>query len=169
VCYIITIAVSNTSKDAIRAAHAAPDLSIDVTANPAAVAAAGAGRTPLLVTGGGCSCGWYTEPASHRHEQRAARARARYQRLGWSQAKIDRALASVVCQARPGDGLHPVIVDLLRSIAASCGRVSVWVHDFHGRLEHEPYTIARREQWTLAELEHRASTLGLDTIADIRA
>lgn len=167
VCFFITIAVPVGVVEAVRAAHAGSGLRIEPTANTAAIVAAGSGRAPLLVTGGGCSCAWYAIPGAVRREARAARARARYERLGWSRAKIERALAGMKRDSRPGEGLHPVIVDLLRHIATPHGPVAAWVHDFHGKVETEAYAPTRRLRWSLAELDRLAPTLPLDTIVEI--
>jgi hypothetical protein len=144
-CYFITIAVPIGAAAAVIASHAGAGISIEPTRNASALAAAGAGRSPLLVTGGGCSCGWYNRPASLDAEAKAARAKARYERLGWSRAKIERALSSIERSTRADDGLHRVIVGLLREVVLAHGGAAVWVHDFSGHVERETYTIAREE------------------------
>lgn len=166
-CYFITIAVPQDAARAVMARHDARDMSVAVTKNPAALAAAETGWTPLLVTGGGCSCGWYRRPGSAGAEDTRLRARRKYEKLGWSQAKIERALGSDDRPANPDDGLHPVIIDLLRDIAAEHGRVRVWVHDFSGKVEAEAYRITAQRRWTLAQLAAEAAALELDTVATL--
>jgi hypothetical protein len=166
-CFFITIAVPEDAAGAVCANHSGRGMEITPTRSAAARVAAGAGRVPLLVTGGGCSCGWYTRPGGADAEARLARARARYQRLGWSGVKIERALAGMARPARAGDGLHAVIVDLLRAVVRAHGPVAVWVHDFSGKVEREPYTIARRERWALEDLAARAALLSPDVLAEV--
>ncbi|MBX3386580.1 MAG: hypothetical protein KF768_08410 [Phycisphaeraceae bacterium] len=168
-CFFITIAVPDHAADQTRAAHAQHGLAIDPTANPSARAAAGDGRTPLLVTGGGCSCAWYKRPSAADAEAAAERAARKYRRLRWSQDKIDRALEAMRPKPRPDDGLHPVVVQLLTALAARLGSVRVWVHDFTGKVESQSYSIARQERWTLAELPARAASLDTDTLVEIVA
>jgi hypothetical protein len=168
-CFFITIAVPARSVGAVRAVHAGAGMAIEPTANPSAVAAAGAGRVPLLVTGGGCSCAWYTPPAALDADEKAARARARYERLGWSAAKIERALASAARPPRAGDGLHEVVVELLQAIALAHGSVAAWVHDVHGAVETESYELSRTVAWTSEELARNASSFPLDVRIEITA
>lgn len=166
-CYFITIAVPQDAAQAVMAQHDARDMNVAVTRNPAALAAAEIGWTPLLVTGGGCSCGWYKRPGTAGAEAARLRARRKYEKRGWSESKIERALGSVHRRAKPDDGLHSVIIDLLRAIATEHGRVRVWVHDFTGKVEIEAYQIAARQRWTLAQLAAEAAALDVDTVATL--
>lgn len=166
-CFFITIAVPEGSAGDVCAAWTGRGMSVAPTKNPSARAAAGAGRAPLLVTGGGCSCAWYTRPSNADLADELAKARAKYERRGWSRAKIERALAGMSRPTPPGEGLHPVVLELLGAVAARCGRVAVWVHDFSGAVEREPYTLRGRESWPLEELAARAPMLTTDVLAEI--
>lgn len=168
-CYFITIAVREAVARGVTLAHSGEGMLIERTGNASALAAARSGRQPLLVTGGGCSCAWYRPPASARATKDRARARAKYARLGWSRAKIDRALASMRRPSLPDDGLHPVIVELVRAIALEHGEVGVWVHDFRGRAAAEEYAIVACERCTVAELQTRAAALGTDIVLEVAA
>ena len=134
-------------------------------------AAAGPGRVPLLVTTGGCSCDWYKRPAESESEaaSKLAKARARYERMGWSQAKIERALEGMTRSPRHDFGLHPVVIELLQAVARDCGSAAVWVHDFSGDVEVEPYSLVQRERWRQSEVAARSATLAPDTLAEIGA
>jgi hypothetical protein len=169
-CFFITIGIPNAAVEEVLCRRDR-GLQIDATHNPSAIAAAGPGLMPLLVTGGGCSCGWYQRLRSgSASAKRLTRAQARYRRLGWSQAKIQRALGSMqeALQPAPGDGLHPVIVDLVIQFARAHGTAAVWVHDFEGKVEAEPYTIVQRIQCAAEELKDRAGTLELDVVITVR-
>lgn len=166
-CFFITIAVQARAAERVPAARKGDGLSIEPTQNPSALEAAGAGRVPLLVTFGGCSCGLYTRPATLNADLKAAKARARYERHGWSRAKIDRALASMRRVPREGDGLHPLFLDVIRQIVHVHGNAAFWVHDFTGKVETEPYAITRRERWTMENLADRARTLETDVLIEV--
>ncbi len=169
VCWFITIAVPENAVAEVLAAHGAPGISIAPTQNPSALAAAGAGWKPLLVTGGGCSCAWYRRPSAAGADEELARARRKYESMNWSPTKIARALASMRSKPRPGEGLHTVIIDLLVAVAKRHGKVRVWVHDFTGRVETEPFELARRESWPIADLLSRAAALEQDVLAEVVA
>ena len=167
-CFFITIAVPTRSAELVRQQYSTRQLTISTTTNASALAAAGADRVPLLVTGGGCSCAWYQRPAAAESETKLARARAKYEKLGWSAAKIDRAIDAMQRTPRPDEGLHPVILDLLRTIVTAHGPTAIWVHDFSGNVELEPYTITRHEQWSSSSLAESAATLCPDVIAQLQ-
>jgi hypothetical protein len=170
-CFFIAIAVPHDAAERVRAEHTVRGMQIAPTANASARAAAGPGRVPLLVTTGGCSCDWYKRPAESESEaaSKLAKARARYERMGWSQAKIERALEGMTRSPRHDFGLHPVVIELLQAVARDCGSAAVWVHDFSGDVEAEPYTIAKRERWRQSEVAARSVTLAPDTLAEIGA
>lgn len=168
-CFFITIAVPSNAVERLRAEHTVRGMQIAPTANASARAAAGPGRTPLLVTTGGCSCDWYRRPSESEADSKIAKARARYERMGWSKAKIDRALEGMARPPRQDFGLHPVVIDLIRAVAWNRGPAAVWVHDFSGDVEIEPYTITGRERWPWPDVAARAAMLATDTLAEISA
>lgn len=166
-CYFITMAVPKGQAEDIRKKYAESGLSLDPTSNPSAQQPAGPDFVPLLVTGGGCSCAWYVRPDCDTHDEEQRRRREKYRKLGWSDAKIERALATPPKTPPPDSGLHPTIRDLLKEVAAECGEVRVWVHDFTGRAESEPYTIRRTQSCALSEVDSHARELGLDNVLTI--
>lgn len=168
-CWIISIAVPDNAVAAVRAAHGGAGISIAPTRNPSALAAAGAGWTPLLLTGGGCSCAWYRRPNAAGADEAIARAQRKYEKMHWSSTKIARALASMRPKPRPDDGLHPVIIDMLAALLARHDAVRVWVHDFSGGIETESYQIASRATWPDSQLASRAATLEPDVLAEFFA
>jgi hypothetical protein len=168
-CFFVTIAVPSNAVERVRTAHVARGMHIAPTANASARAAAGPGRVPLLVTTGGCSCDWYKPPSGSEAESKIANARARYERMGWSSAKIERALEGMARSPRHELGLHPVVREFLCAVARDCGSVAVWVHDFARDAEVEPYTMTKRENWAWSAILAQAAALATDTIAEISA
>ena len=170
-CFFIAIAVPSNAAERVRTEHAARGMHIAPTANASARAAAGPGRVPLLVTTGGCSCDWYKRPAESESEaeSKIAKARARYERMGWSKAKIERALEGMARSPQHDFGLHPVVIDLLQAVTQDCGSAAVWVHEFSGDVEVESYAIARHERWARTEVAARSAMLATDTVAEIGA
>ncbi len=100
-------------------------------------------------------------------DEQIEHARTRYRKRGWSDAKIERALASMRRVPEPDDGLNRVIADLLRDLVAECGEVAVWVHDFHGKVETESYQIRLRDRCTAQELDVRRRWLDLDVVVEV--
>jgi hypothetical protein len=168
-CFFITIAVPAGVSDAVRRRHSREGLLIEPTANPSAIAAASPRFVPLLVTFGGCSCGFYTRLQPVQSKEKAEQLLARYRRLGWSQAKIDRALASRERPPHPDDGLHAAMIELLQTIVQEHGPISVWVHDCKGKVETELYEVKRREHCTADQLPECAKRLETDVLLTITA
>ena len=172
-CFFITIAVPSNAVEGVRTERAVRGMHIAPTANASARAAAGPGRVPLLVTTGGCSCDWYKRPAESEAESEAhskiLKAKARYERMGWSKAKIERALEGMARSPQHDFGLHPVVIDLLQAVTQDCGSAAVWVHEFSGDVEVESYAIARHERWARTEVAARSAMLATDTVAEIGA
>ncbi len=168
-CWYISIAVPDNAVAEVCAAHGGAGISIAPTRNPSALAVAGAGWTPLLVTGGGCSCAWYRRPNAAGADEAIARAQRKYEKMHWSSTKIARALASMRPKPRPDDGLHPVIIDMLTALLSRHGTVRVWVHDFSGGIETETYQIASRAMWPDSQLASRAATLEPDVLSEFIA
>jgi len=179
-CFFITIAIPGveTDADAIEVVcrrHSGRGMLIEPTSNPSAVSAAtraeDGGGAPMLVTGGGCSCAWYSRPRSAGAESAYEQARVRYRKRGWSEAKIERALAAKKASRErsddPSAGLHEVVLELLRAVVDEHGAVSVWVHDFTGKVDREPYSIARRIRCSVSDLPRHVRELDTDVLLDV--
>jgi hypothetical protein len=93
------------------------------------------------ITSGHCSCDLVIGEARPTVEDRLARLRAGYEKRGWSQTKIARAVAD--CQfaqerqldTRAAPKEH--LVALLRTLASRPGGVRVFVHFYSGQFDRE--------------------------------
>lgn len=161
------IAVPADAADEVRRRHANEGLKVEPTRNPSAHSAA-AGLVPLLIYGGGCSCGMYRPQPKGSDRVEHRRRETRYRRMGWSRAKIERALSQATEASRAaGRGLHPLIVEMLREIVAAHDRVDIWVHDFRGRVETEAYTVRRRVPCPVGDIDEAARDLDTDVVLSI--
>lgn len=166
-CYFITIAVPRPHSLRICREYSEPGITVAQTANPSALACAGQGFAPLLVTGGGCSCAWYTPPPRSGSNEEQDRRRRRYERLGWRLARIERALGDACREPTASHGLHPVIVDVLVRLSAELGVARVWIHDFRNKVEHERYEAVGLEECSDHALTVRARTLVPDVVLTV--
>ena len=106
----------------------------------------------FVVTRGSCSCDLYVDSMADDSGVAAPEegaARRRYQRKGWSDAKIERALDSMrKSRQRP----HATfLLDAVRSLLGDLTDVYLYVHWFDGPIETEPLPCSGRVSQTLAE------------------
>jgi len=91
-CWFVTIGVTSAGAAALEElGRARGELGVSKSSNPHLARIFGVDDVRFEVTHGGCSCDLYTAPRE-RDTSEHERARARYRRKGWSEAKIARAL-----------------------------------------------------------------------------
>ena len=127
-CAFLTLAIPAHTAGAI-AREPAPGLYAAPQANRSLAAHLG-GRAAFLVTAGGCSCGLYV-PERARSELDAARRK--YEKRGWTEAKIARALHG----RRGVVGLRDDVRELVARLAETTGEVGVFVHVYSGDVQAE--------------------------------
>lgn len=151
-CYLIHLGVPTRQADSVPPGRVPR---IDPQRNASVSEAFGAGFAQFSVTDGGCSCSLYSEPRDV--GDRTAEKRKKYERMGWSRAKIERALADSAGsgeQARGHGGLREDIALLVAGFAERYGEVRLLIHAYRGSF-----------------IEERVTTLGTQTIevAHLRA
>jgi hypothetical protein len=136
-CYFIHIGVP--------AAHAATIESprvprIEPHDNPSVAAAFGPSFALFGITDGGCACRLYSSPDGWSDRDRTDTRRRKYERMGWSEAKIARALAAsgeAQAQSEREPGLSADVAKLVANIATTAGEVRLIVHDYRGSFAEE--------------------------------
>lgn len=125
-CWHLTIGIAKEGASAVTAlaGRTRQVIAADPRASgfPAAVAA-------FLLTSGGCSCDLYRGGPVERETLDRARARleARHRAKGWSQAKIERALAAAKL---PGERALPTaLYDIVRDLVDAHGAVHLCARD----------------------------------------
>ena len=136
-CRIVMIAIGKYRGDATAGFRAA-GFSADPATNPAA-AALPPDAVHLAITTGGCSCDFYHGDVFPRTDPRVLQRR--YERKGWSQAKIDRALAArrEATQSRELT-LAQRFTAIVGGLTSDGARITLLAHDFRGSFD-EPFEI----------------------------
>ena len=124
------------------------------------------------LTSGHCSCDLVIPDSQPSAEQQRARRQAQYQRKGWSQAKIARALddweaahaQQVEARARPVIQLYP----LLRALAAKPDGLRVLIHFYSGQFASEEVQPRGRVRVPAGQLGGKG-VIPEDTLAEITA
>ena len=120
----------------------------------------------LNVTVGGCSCGLFPTPAKADHDEGERR---RYEKKGWSAAKIERALqASRATRGRESESqnarrFREGIVALLQRTSS----VRLFVHMYSGAFDSEPVSSIRSISMTVDEYQRQHGALPEDVLVEI--
>jgi hypothetical protein len=114
----------------------------------------------------------YSTPEAPDADRDSERERRRkYERLGWSEAKIARALADSASTHSPGArGLRQDVRELVAGLAAIAGEVRLLVHVYRGSFGDERVESQGTRELRASELRNGAGAeVGLDTVYVIRA
>ena len=152
-CYFITVGVPRDKAEFLEE-HVPRGLHVEGVANPSTLQQMARGLRTYLVTTGGCSCGLFSEPWHESEERREAQSHAeqerrlrKYERMGWSTAKIDRALRQRPTgrMAEPLVGLRGDVQRFLGELAANIGELAVVVHWYDENVQDARFTCKEGE------------------------
>ncbi len=135
-CYFITLGVPEEKAEFFEQ-HVQRGFHIALIANASVLEEMGHGLRTYLLMSGGCSCSLFSEPHKEaggdpqaRQLSMQERLRHKYEKMGWSPSKIERALAQ-----RPKDrgpkafvGLRGDVQRFLGELATNVGQLAVLVH-----------------------------------------
>jgi len=137
-CVLVTVGISGLRGDATAPFRAAGFIAAPA-ANPTS-AAIPRDAVRLDITAGGCSCSFYCGDTPEKPDPELARRR--YERKGWTQAKIDRAMASRAAHAtQPRSDLRGNFTAAIGILVKQGARVTLLAHMFSGSFD-EPFEIA---------------------------
>lgn len=140
-CYFITIGIPYDKTEFLEN-HVPRELHVSTVANETVLRHMGPGVRTYLLASGGCSCDLFSEPRGANEnggDAELKRLRRKYERQGWSAAKIERALSQHTAgsdeTAQLVSGLRGDVQRFLGELAESVGRVAVLVHWYEGDVE----------------------------------
>jgi hypothetical protein len=138
-CYVVTVGIAGFRGDAT-----APFRSAGFAAKPASnptSAAMPRDAARFDITAGGCSCSFYCGDTPRESDPDAPRRR--YERKGWTQAKIDRALASsqAAHKGTPRNELRAQFTAAIGTLGKQGARIALLAHMFSGSFD-DPFEIA---------------------------
>lgn len=166
-CYFLTVAVPIQYGDLIEGVFQSEFQTI-IGTNPTVTDALPANYVTRVVTTGFCSCELYSQPGRPRPEQLAEQLQRKYEKRGWSQAKIQRAVEQAVqSQARfpaSAGGIREDVIERLQVLAESAGAVGVFAHWYGGNLESELLELKQFATCNLADLNRLAAQLPEDQL-----
>lgn len=139
-CRLVTVGVAGFRGD-ITAPFRAAGFTTNPAVNPTS-AAMPRDASRIDVTAGWCSCDFYCGDVPQNSEVDPDAARRKYARKGWTQAKIDRAIASSrsASAATPRKNLRLQFAEAIETLARQGARVTLLAHDFSRGFD-EPFEI----------------------------
>jgi hypothetical protein len=167
-CRIVTVGVTGGSGDPNTPFRAAGFTTRPAT-NPTS-AAMPAKSVRIDVTTGMCSCDFYSGDTPYQAFDPEF-ARRRYDRKGWSKAKIARAIEA---RHKPGTSasraadLGTQFAAAIETLAKDGARISLLAHEFDGSFD-EPFEIVGTTQLPLAHYVARGNYFPEDTLVSLLA
>ena len=165
-CYFIAIAVPQDAADGV-GRNIPQGLHVQPVDNPALTRVFGPDRATFIVTSGHCACDLFHAAAAR---PRGEQLRRKYERKGWSKAKVDRAIESALAgEGRWGHsvGFRPDVRHWLASLPETVAEVAVVLHWFHGDLATEQFGASVGPTLTPEAFELRA-VVAEDEVVTIR-
>lgn len=132
-CYFITVGLAEDKAEFLER-HVPRGFHIAAIENASVLQQMGQGFRTYLLTSGGCSCDLFTESSRSSEEDKRQRLRHKYERMGWSAARIERALEQRAKSrgAASSPGLRIDVQRFLGQLAEVAGQVAVVAHWYGG-------------------------------------
>ncbi len=166
-CFFLTIAVPTKHVERIGAVFGRGFQSHS-TANPSVTAALPAGYSARLITSGMCSCDLYARPHSADAHDPAMHLRRKYEKRGWSEAKIARTLEQVAVKEskthRATSGFRSDVLSGIEALCRAAGSVALVIHWYSGDIESERLPLGKPLRCKCAELTSQAHSLVEDQV-----
>ena len=165
-CYFITVGVAEKHADVLRQ-QLSGTFGVAPVSNESILKFLPADHQTFNL-GGMCSCHLYTKSRSEPLE--AGKLRSKYKKKGWSEDKINRAIADKLsAQKESFKGLRPDLREQLSNIAADVGRLSVVAHFYSGGVESEAVPIMGRKIVSRDSLVTDEDAIPEDTLVEVVA
>jgi hypothetical protein len=165
-CFFLTVAVPVQHAHRIREVFGG--FQTRPTANASVIAALPETYEARLITRGMCSCDLYARPRAAEGSDPTPHLRRKYEKLGWSEAKIQRAIEQAMASApksdRPISGFRPDVTECLDTLCRVAGSVALLVHWYNGDVETERLSLGQPLRCDCDEVGARAQSLGEDQV-----
>ena len=166
-CHLVTLGIDKSlGPTRLDFGGAREGLAVDPSRNPSVARLFPPSDLLLEVTAGGCSCGLFPTPAKVDHDEVERR---RYEKKGWSVAKIERALqASRSARGRDRESqnerrFREGIVGLLRRTSS----LRLFAHMYSGAFDSELVSSSGTIKMTVAEYQKEHGALPEDVLVEI--
>jgi hypothetical protein len=164
-CYYITIAVRG-SRAALLRESVPRGLTLSAAENRSIARHLPDEYRSFELTAAMCACDLYHRGSAGQPRSARKRLRKKYVKRGWSESKIERALAEATSRAvRPEfAGLRPDVAEWLAATARESGPLAVIVHWYTGRTDRETVPIAGEQHVAAADLDQGVAAVDEDVV-----
>jgi hypothetical protein len=174
-CFFVTIGIPDGGAADVE--ESVPrGFALDRVANRSVLAKLPAHYRTYLLTTGGCSCALFSESASRVNvaaEDHATQLRRKYAKRGWSEAKVERAIAQAASKLDINEqrfvGLRSDACELLATFAERVGALAIVVHWYDGPLDTEKFAVAAGARVEPAALHEGHMDLVRDVMVFVHA
>ena len=165
-CHIVTIAIVRTKGIAIQAFRS-EGFDISRNDNRSLAGLFGSENASFDVTIEGCSCAFYQDRDGPDID--ADHLRRKYQKRGWSEAKIRRALQQMLQAPRLIEQrrVRASFVPAVEAVVREAGRIQLFSHFYDGSFALEDVTDARSQSISLRKLVTEQGSFPQDTVLSI--
>lgn len=171
-CHLVTIGIDRALGSALpEFGNAREGLAVNPSRNPTLAKIFPPNDLRLEITvGGGCSCGLFTGRATDAEIVDLEQAeRRRYEKRGWSRAKIDRAIqASRAAHQRDqrGENAHR-FQDAIIALLERTSSVRIFLHTYSGSFETEPVVSKGRTALTRDAYRSNRGSIPEDVLVEV--
>ena len=168
-CYLIHFGVPSWYESSVEAPR---EFHVERHHNASIEAAIGSEFAVFSVSDGGCSCAMYVAPRHRGTEDRdAEKKRRKYGRLGWSEAKVQRALTAATeahsRNTRP-PGFRIDVSEYIADLADVVLELKLIVHDYRGLFSEEQVSSSAPKSVKVSDIRE-GLILNEDTVYTVRA
>ena len=141
-CDFLTFAVPERAQSALQSDEPT-EFSVISFRNVGGSHSYGPGFIVSAAMSGGCSCGMFPETTGENENRHVTRLRRKYERMGWSSTKIERALADAerAAKSRRGQPLSTEVFGYLRRLVERCGELRLICHAHDGLFASETFKV----------------------------
>lgn len=167
-CFYITVAVERKHKSLLKA-KLRGSFTVSPIDNPSILSNLKPGQVAFVVTDGMCSCSLYTRTyALEDTEEKVRRKYSKYKKHGWTEAKINRAIADSLSRPKPDFlGLRSDLRSQLADLASEAGRVFLVVHYYSDGTETEEVPIIGKKVLSCETMQNNDESVEEDTLIEI--
>jgi hypothetical protein len=127
--------------------------------------------TVFLITNGMCACELFAKPDFIEKSEETLRqkySKPKYKKLGWTEAKIERAIANRLSKpAKDFSGLREDLRWSLYDLVSETKRATVIVHFYSDDIETEEVSITEKRIITCEDLQNKDASIEEDTLIEV--
>ncbi len=168
-CYYIAVVVPAAKAEELFSSSGS-QFDIEPLSNQSIMALLPAGYALFTLSRDGCGCGLYSVPKDPKQpEEEVAALRRKYEKRGWSEAKISRALqaVSMKSRARSCGGIDNEVAEYLQAVCVHTSRLAILPFFCGGPLEDEKIALSQKVSCRSSDLPTAGALLEVNSLLQV--